>query len=137
MTREAIAREIARCDREIEAMQSQPEGEKAYLTTLGINDWRTEKAILQRILTDPAMTDAVAAEAQLGKLTMRPDPNRPGGHINPCTGIPPIKEWGCHFGAARGFVSNPRFGSGQVIPRTNSAQKKRTAAALATQGGHR
>ena len=37
--------------------------------------------------------------------------------IDPDTGIRPIAEWGNH--CARGFVSNPRFGAGLVIERTN------------------
>ena len=37
--------------------------------------------------------------------------------IDPRTGIKPISEWGSECG--RGFVSDARFGSGQVIKRTN------------------
>ena len=48
---------------------------------------------------------------------MPPDPKRPGKHINPETGIWPICEWG--YECMRGFVSNSRFGAGQVIERTN------------------
>lgn len=43
-----LALEIARCDREIRAMETQPVGQPAYLTTLGIEDWKAEKRILQR-----------------------------------------------------------------------------------------
>lgn len=48
---------------------------------------------------------------------MPPDPNHPGKHINPATGIWPIEEWG----RSRGFVSNSRFArpGDTVIPRTN------------------
>lgn len=45
------------------------------------------------------------------------DPKNPAKHINPETGIWPISEWG--YGCKRGFVSDARFGSGQVIQRTN------------------
>jgi hypothetical protein len=39
-------------------------------------------------------------------------------------GPKPVSEWGAACG--RGFVSDSRFGSGQVIKRTNrSAQRKR------------
>src|SRR4051812_21720897 len=40
-----------------------------------------------------------------------------GRHINVETGIAPIAEWGPS--ARRGFVSDSRFGSGQVIKRSN------------------
>jgi hypothetical protein len=48
---------------------------------------------------------------------LQPDPRHPGKHIDPKTGIWPMSEWGnrCSYG----FISNSRFGSGQVIPRTN------------------
>ena len=48
---------------------------------------------------------------------MQPDLKHPGKHIDPETGIWPISEWGgsCYIG----FISNARFGSGLVIPRTN------------------
>jgi hypothetical protein len=58
------------------------------------------------------------------------DPDRPGHHIDPKTGIWPISEWGPSCG--RGFVSNARFArsaSEQVIQRTNreTTRKWRTA----------
>ncbi len=46
-----------------------------------------------------------------------PDPKRPGKHIDPATGIWPMREWG--ISCQRGFISNSRFGGGQVIERTN------------------
>ena len=48
-----------------------------------------------------------------------PDPNHPGKHIDPETGIWPISEWGTE--CARGFVGNARFARGneKVIQRTN------------------
>ena len=90
MTPEEIRTEIARCDREIAAMQAQNPVKPAYLTTLGIEDWKRERAILEDML---------------------------GYRIDPKTGIKPIADWGnaCY----RGFVSDSRFGSGQVIKRTN------------------
>lgn len=39
--------------------------------------------------------------------------------VDPATGIRPISEWGS--ACARGFVSDSRFGSGQVI----TAQRQR------------
>jgi hypothetical protein len=51
---------------------------------------------------------------------MQEDPRRPGKHIDPETGIWPIKEWG--YSCAMGFVSDSRFAGGtgtQVIKRTN------------------
>lgn len=44
-----LARELARCDREIAEMENQPPVQPAYLTTMGIEDWRREKRILQQI----------------------------------------------------------------------------------------
>lgn len=54
---------------------------------------------------------------------MKEDPNRPGKHIDPKTGIWPICEWGnaCY----QGFVSDSRFGSGNVIKRTNREVTKK------------
>lgn len=46
-----------------------------------------------------------------------PDPRHPGKRIDPKTGIWPMSEWGPS--TRRGFISNSRFGSGQVIERTN------------------
>ena len=46
MTRGELDREIALCDREIGAMESQPPGAPAYLTTLGIEDWKREKLLV-------------------------------------------------------------------------------------------
>jgi hypothetical protein len=45
------------------------------------------------------------------------DPRHPGKHIDPSTGIWPASEWG--YECQRGFISNARFGTGRVIPRTN------------------
>ncbi len=47
------------------------------------------------------------------------DPNHPGKHIDPDTGIWPIREWGTECG--RGFVSNQRFArlGDRVIKRTS------------------
>lgn len=54
---------------------------------------------------------------------MPPDPRHPGKHIDPATGIWPIAEWqgSCY----RGFVSDSRFGGGQVIKRTNRETSRR------------
>lgn len=52
------------------------------------------------------------------KVKLMPeDPQHPGLHIDPATGIRPISEWGSH--CALGFVRESRFGSGQVIAGTN------------------
>jgi hypothetical protein len=53
--------------------------------------------------------------------TWRDDPNHPGKHIDPATGIWPISEWGSECG--RGFVSDARFARGgeRVIKRTSRA----------------
>lgn len=50
---------------------------------------------------------------------MREDPQHPGKHIDPDTGIWPISDWGHECG--RGFVSDARFSGGRskVIKRTN------------------
>ncbi len=48
---------------------------------------------------------------------MPADPNNPGKHINPETGIWPVSDWGNE--CMRGFVSSSRFGGGTVIARTN------------------
>jgi hypothetical protein len=48
VTPDELAREMARCDREIEAMEQQPAVVPAYLTTLGIEDWRGEKRLIER-----------------------------------------------------------------------------------------
>jgi hypothetical protein len=45
------------------------------------------------------------------------DPLRPDKHLNPETHIWPVSEWGAACG--KGFISDPRFGNDQVIPRTN------------------
>jgi hypothetical protein len=49
MTREQIEIEIARCDKEIRAMEQQPPVQPAYLTTLGLEDWRAERRILEQM----------------------------------------------------------------------------------------
>lgn len=54
---------------------------------------------------------------------MPPDLRHPGKHINPETGIWPTCEWG--YECQRGFVSSARFGSGQVIERTNRETTRR------------
>lgn len=52
------------------------------------------------------------------------DPRRPDKHIDPETGIWPISEWGSE--CTRGFVSDERFGHGQmVIKRTNRSQTRK------------
>jgi hypothetical protein len=48
MTPDELAREIARCDAEIAAMEQQEPTVPAYLTTLGIEDWQGEKRLLLR-----------------------------------------------------------------------------------------
>ena len=45
-----IACEIARCDREIAEMLAQPPTAPAYLTTMGIEDWRWERRELERMV---------------------------------------------------------------------------------------
>jgi hypothetical protein len=102
VTAEQIEREIERCDRELREMESQPPVQPAYLTTLGIEDWRREKHILERM----------RAIAQ-----MPVDPRRPDKHRDPAGGWP-IEEWG--YLCARGFVSDSRFGANAtVIKRTD------------------
>lgn len=54
---------------------------------------------------------------------MPADPKHPGKHINPETGVWPVCEWG--FECMRGFVSNSRFGGGQVIERTNREKTRK------------
>jgi hypothetical protein len=54
---------------------------------------------------------------------MPPDPRHPGKHINPETGIWPTCEWG--YECQRGFISDQRFGSGQVIKRTSRGVTRR------------
>lgn len=39
--------EIERCDREIAEMERQPPGAPAYLTTLGMLDWRRERRLIE------------------------------------------------------------------------------------------
>jgi len=64
-----------------------------------------------------------------------PDPNRPGKHIDPKTGIAPIAEWGPW--CARGFVSNERFARGgeSVIKRTNRAAQRKQRSSQVHQPG--
>ncbi len=45
------------------------------------------------------------------------NPDDPGHHKDPATGIRPLHEWGADCG--RGWVRDARFGSGQVIKGTN------------------
>lgn len=47
MIGEDFDREIARCEREIADMECQSPTQPAYLTTLGIQDWRAEKARIE------------------------------------------------------------------------------------------
>lgn len=63
------------------------------------------------------------------------DPRHPGKHIDPDAGGWPISEWG--YSCGRGFVSDARFGGGQVIKRTNrdTTRKWRRSAASSTTGG--
>jgi hypothetical protein len=51
------------------------------------------------------------------------DPRNPHQHIDPATGIWPTREWGA--ACRRGFVSDSRFGAGQVVPRTNRASTRK------------
>jgi hypothetical protein len=51
------------------------------------------------------------------------DPRHPNKRLDPRTGIQPISEWGP--ACRRGFVSNERFGAGQVVPRTNRASTRK------------
>lgn len=59
-----------------------------------------------------------------------PKPDHP--KIDPATGIKPISEWGssCH----RGFISDSRFGSGQVIKRTNRDVTRRWRRSVEKEG---
>jgi hypothetical protein len=50
MTPADILAEIARCDREIAEMETQEPVKPAYLTTMGIEDWRAERRLLEREL---------------------------------------------------------------------------------------
>lgn len=54
---------------------------------------------------------------------MPPDPFNLAKHLDPATGIWPIHEWGKN--CSRGFISDSRFGSGQVIKRTNRTATKK------------
>lgn len=47
MTPSFIAKQIARCDQEILEMETQEATKPAYLTTLGIEDWKAERRILE------------------------------------------------------------------------------------------
>ncbi len=40
-------RELKRCEAEIRAMEAQPVGQPAYLTTLGILDWEAERRLIE------------------------------------------------------------------------------------------
>jgi hypothetical protein len=51
------------------------------------------------------------------------DLRNPHKHIDPKTGIWPMSEWGT--ACRRGFVSNERFCTGQVVPRTNRASTRK------------
>ena len=50
MTPDEIRAEIQRCDDEIEQMEAQEASAPAYLTTLGILDWKGERRMLEREL---------------------------------------------------------------------------------------
>jgi hypothetical protein len=54
---------------------------------------------------------------------MPADPRHPGKHIDPATDIWPIAEW--DRACASGFISNARFGRGQVIKRTSRSVTRR------------
>jgi len=60
-----IAQEIARCDREIAEMLAQSPVAPAYLTTLGIEDWRWEKRMLESMLIEESDESYEASEALL------------------------------------------------------------------------
>jgi len=62
---DAILREIARCDREIHAAETQPPGARAYLTVMGIEDWRYEKMLLVGMLIEESAESYEASEALL------------------------------------------------------------------------
>jgi hypothetical protein len=59
MTPSEIIREIERCDRQIAEYEAQPIGAPAYLTTLGIEDWRGEKRILEKMLCQSQSSSVV------------------------------------------------------------------------------
>jgi len=42
----SLDEQIARCDREIQAMESHEEHGPAYLRVMGLNDWHHEKRLL-------------------------------------------------------------------------------------------
>jgi hypothetical protein len=54
---------------------------------------------------------------------MPADPRHPNKRLDPRTGILPISEWGA--ACRRGFVSDSRFGSGPVVPRTNRGNTRK------------
>jgi hypothetical protein len=56
---------------------------------------------------------------------MKQDPNRPDKHIDPWTGIWPMSEWGSE--CTRGFVSDLRFGAGQMVIKRTNRKKTRNA----------
>lgn len=58
-----------------------------------------------------------------GRPDLAPRIDRPGKHYDLKTGILPIHEWAGACGI--GFISNARFGSGQVIKRTNRETSRR------------
>lgn len=48
MKRAMNAEQLARCDREIEAMRQQPPVKPAYLVAMGINDWQRERELIEQ-----------------------------------------------------------------------------------------
>ena len=60
-----FACEIERCDREIAEMLAQPPTAPAYLTTMGIEDWRWEKRLLASMLIEESDESYEASEALL------------------------------------------------------------------------
>lgn len=49
LSRQEIERQLERCRREIAEMEAQEPVRPAFLTTLGIEDWRGEMRILQQM----------------------------------------------------------------------------------------
>lgn len=49
----ALVEALDRCDREIREMTHQPPVKPAYITTLGIEDWRCERRLIENELRKP------------------------------------------------------------------------------------
>ena|SRR5215471_18746429 len=74
-----IVAEIERCDREIAEIEARPPGSPAYLTTLGIEDWRWEKRLLESMLVEKSdeSYEASAAVFEMRKRCESPRSESP------------------------------------------------------------